>query len=141
MKKKYIAPQLISEEFEPQAFCAVCYFIACEMGLNEDQDGDEVTGDHTSFGCKNKNKNAISIAPNGNVNVYEKQNIIGWKGGNVEFLSDPTNDKSIITYRPEDLKNGMTLHWVTRGTIGGSKWECIHSGTLNLLDSNRSNLS
>lgn len=136
MRRKYVKPTLISEEFVPNEYAAsVCYYIQCEhtdeyagiLGA-EDLDGDGITGNHNTDGCRGANNTAIRVDERGNYTIFEESNG-HFVGGNAKILSSYGNGKEVEgSISIENLINGDQLIWKTSGRTWRGEWECIHIG-------------
>ncbi len=144
MKKAYIKPNLISEKFIPQTYCASCNFtsykLQCVVSSNskEDSDKDGVSCDHTDGGCRNIEHQIITIDANGYLKIYEIENRY-FAGGDCTIITSPTDDTPISLHQ-NNVTNGQLIYWKTTGTSWGG-WECLHQGTINLTEENKGNLT
>ncbi len=150
-KKQYNKPMLISEEFVPQEYVAVCFYIQCahtdydyagtleNLRGHEDLDNDGIKGNHNTGGCITFGQTAINVGDNGNYTIFEHANNLTWKGGDATILSGAkTEDGYYIDEEGSitlgDLQSGKTIVWKTTG----SGWECIHVGAAVMTGSNPS---
>ena len=143
-KKAYIKPNLISEKFIPQTYCASCNFKSYKLGCSvsssgkEDSDKDGVSCTHRSGECKSIESQIITIDANGYLKIYEIENNY-FTGGDCTIITSPTDDTP-ISLHTDNVVNGQLIYWKTTGTSWGG-WECIHQGTINLTEENRGNLT
>lgn len=147
MKKAYIKPNLISEKFIPQTYCASCNFttykLQCTVSNSwqkkEDSDGDGVTCYHTGDGCKNIEHQIITFDGNGFLKIYEIENQ-NFAGGDCTIITSPTDDTPISLHQ-NSIRDGQPIYWKTTGRDLGGAWECLHQGTINLNEDNKGNLT
>jgi len=146
MKKAYIKPNLKSEKFIPQTYCASCNFttyklqctVSSSWGNKEDSDGDGVKCNHTDNNCKNIEHQIITFDGNGYLKIYEIENQ-SFAGGDCTIITSPTDDTPISLHQ-NSIRDGQTIYWKTTGNLGGA-WECLHVGTINLNEDNKGNLT
>lgn len=144
-KKAYIKPNLISEKFIPQTYCASCNFttykLKCTVSSSrkEDTDNDGVNCSHTDFGCRNIEHQIITIDGNGYLKIYEIENQ-NFAGGDCTIITSPTDDTPISLHQ-DNVVNGQTIYWKTTGRDLGGYWECLHQGIVNLDPNNKGNLT
>lgn len=70
MKEKWTTPKTVIEEFTPNNYCAICWAIACERGINneaEDTPGVSHSKDH----CGTAENQAIREGANGRISMAE----------------------------------------------------------------------
>jgi hypothetical protein len=142
-KKAYIKPNLISEKFIPQTYCASCNFttykLKCTVSGSENSDGDRLSCTHRSGGCNNIEHQIITFDGNGYLKIHEIENQY-FTGADCTIITSPTNDTP-RTWHKDQLTNGQTIYWKTTGSSWNGDWECLHQGTVNLNEDNKGNLT
>lgn len=139
MKKAYIKPNLISEKFIPQTYCASCNFttykLQCTVSGSENSDNDSKSCTHRSGACNNIEHQILTFDTNGYLKIYEIQNNY-FSGSDCIIIKSPQDDTPITIHR-DNITHGQTIYWKT----AESYWECLHQGTINLNEDNKGNLT
>lgn len=152
MKKEYVAPVIVGEEFSANEYVAVCWGVACIVGGNGDYGGygeekswAQWSGtapygdqcDNHAGSCSNAANNQFRIDANGTVSFYAENNDQqgSLNGGYTSYIDN--NSNSIID-------GGDTIFWYTLGARdmsnkNGRRWN--HYGTVVNADSKHPNRS
>lgn len=138
-KKTYIKPNLMSEKFIPQTYCASCNFttykLQCTVSGSENSDGDSKRCTHRSDACNNIEHQILTFDANGYLKIYEIENRY-FTGADCTIITSPTDDTP-RTWHKDQLKTGQIIYWKT----AESYWECLHQGIVNLDPNNKGNLT
>lgn len=134
MKKHYVKPMMIGEEFSADEFVSACFYIACEERSPSHSKDDDGTG------CRWPNNQEITVIdgeitdPDGvTISVIETNVKI-----NGIYTSDRICyfDKYGSTTTLSGVNNGESITWYT--DVG---YMMRHQGTVRLVDENRANHS
>ena len=135
MKKHYVKPMMIGEEFSADEFVSACFYIACESsstGHSKDNDG---------TGCRWPNNQEITVIDG---EITDSAGVtISVIETNVKINGNYTSDRICYFDRNKrtttlsGVNNNETITWYT--DIGYYIME--HHGTVRLIDENRANHS
>lgn len=148
MKKEYVAPIIVGEEFSANEYVAVCWGVACIVGKNgnyggygwEKWNGLEPLGrdcnDH-SGSCSIASNNQFNVDTNGNVSFYAENNDQqgSLNGAYTSYIDNNSNST---------IDGGDIIFWYTNGSAdsnspNGRRWN--HYGTVVNADSKHPNRS
>lgn len=136
-KKQYSKPMLISEEFVPQEYVAVCFKLACEHPGTETNDGGGCWHQGwTNTGCKSSAAQSISVNSGGYVSIVE----VGNRYTDQEKLPctiTALNGEPKSAIKADEIKTGDIISWQTNGTYEDEPFLCNHYAKVDLTDKNK----
>lgn len=134
MKKHYVKPMMIGEEFSADEFVSACFYIACESGSpdhSKDSDG---------TGCRWPNNQEITVIDG---EITDSAGVtISVTETNVKINGIHASDRICYfdrfgrTTTLSGVNNGDSITWYTN--VG---YMMKHHGTVRLVDENRANHS
>lgn len=142
MKKNYVTPRIVSEEFAANEYVSACFYIACEYS-GETININGHSQRHSATGCGKATNQAITV----HSGTLQSGATISITELNAKVLGRPTQDlpcyfvpsehaQSPRNKRISGVKDGETIYWVT--DVG---YWMSHKGTVHYTDSNRPNHS
>lgn len=145
MKKEYVRPMMMAEEFVADEFVSNCFYIECDYAPGVEQVYQKHSEDKDGTGCGWKENQAITVL-SGDINTTEGATI-SIKELNVKINNQPSGtrqcyfvDSEYATYPRRETKEGVnvgdTIYWVTN--VG---YWMPHKGRVVHIDSSTPNRS
>lgn len=149
MKKNYVKPMILGEEFSPDEYVSSCFYIACSYAPGR-YNNQTHSKDSDGTGCGWETNQAISVLSgdiqdvNGaTISITELNVKI-----NGEYVGERqcyfVGSEGATTGRSETLSGvnaGEEIYWVTNVGLGNYTIWMPHKGTVTYTDSNRPNHS
>lgn len=141
MRKNYVKPALISEEFLASEYIAACYWLICNTEKSntiEDNLNNSPWGGHDNDYCGAVGNTAININPETGQLISAEEINSPYGNLGMTFYTDETYQTQIPN--DHDLRN-KNLFWITKG-LSLTGWQVYHhTGEIEFTDSNRPNHS
>lgn len=145
MKKNYVTPRIVSEEFAANEFVSACFYIACDYsGQTINVNGHSQK--HSASGCGDLTNQAITVhsgslqnqSTGATISITELDAVVGGRPvGDLKCYFVPSEHaQSPRNERISGVSTGDTIYWVT--DVG---YWMSHKGTVHYTDSNRPNHS
>lgn len=113
MKEKWMAPKTVIEEFTPNNYCAICWAVACERGINNEAENEPGVS-HSESHCGTAANQAIREGANGRISMAE----LNTEQGTLlcrDVLPNPLTWENI-------QKNGNKVSWNTYSNNDNRVW-------------------
>lgn len=106
MKKEYIRPYIEGEEFLPNEYVAVCYYIGCDV-MGNDWNGLPHNANGDGTGCGHPENQVITENPDGSIAITE----VNTDGIGILKGTITNSDWNPISMK--DVKAGDEIYWTT----------------------------